>query len=229
MITVNRLIDFIKLISFSFIWKLLPLWLTISGNPPGTGGTFIPRLQRRDWYLAAFRCPCSASKDEFSEKLTGDMWLKVMHTARYADVPPSVCVSDGPGSTSGKDQRPPERPRGSSSVFGGPLLMRFNRWSVRGPRSCSHQPHISLCVQVQQDVSWKDVSRHVSWPCRRDEETSWYFYTAVTNWQSGGQMFLPLQPVCLKFGQIWRSLRAGRHRIRLRGYIKCMSVGLAAG
>lgn len=40
------------------------------------------------------------------QKLTGDMWLKVMHAARYADVPTSVCVSDGPGGTSGKDQRP---------------------------------------------------------------------------------------------------------------------------
>lgn len=71
----------------------------------------------------------------------------------------------------GKGSTSSERTRGSSSVFGGHLLMRLMTWSVRGPRSCSHQPHISLsrlssydksislCVQEQQDVSWKEAGR----------------------------------------------------------------------
>lgn len=35
-------------------------------------------------------------------KLTGDLWLKVMHSAGCAAVP-SVCIDDGPSSTSVKD------------------------------------------------------------------------------------------------------------------------------
>lgn len=67
-------------------------------------GFFSPCPAELNCDLAVFRCPCSVSRDEFSEqKLTGDMWLKVMHSARYATVPPSVCISDGPSSTSTKD------------------------------------------------------------------------------------------------------------------------------
>lgn len=36
------------------------------------------------------------------QKLTGDMWREVMHSARYVLVPPSVCVVDWPSSTSGQ-------------------------------------------------------------------------------------------------------------------------------
>lgn len=51
-----------------------------------------------------------------------------------------------------------------------PCLVDLIMCSVRGPRSCSHQPHISpslssynesisFCVQEQQDVSWKEAGR----------------------------------------------------------------------
>lgn len=36
------------------------------------------------------------------QELTGDMWREVMHSARYALVPPSVRALDRPSSTSGR-------------------------------------------------------------------------------------------------------------------------------
>lgn len=70
-------------------------------------GTFFPvssdwtEIWRPSGVRAACPGVCSAK-----QKLTGVMWLKVMHSARYAAVPPSVCISDGPSSTSVKDQCP---------------------------------------------------------------------------------------------------------------------------
>lgn len=57
-----------------------------AGNYRDPNGLF-PSLERRAWYLAAVRSPCSDEVSEAGQKLTGDMWLKVMRWARYADVP----------------------------------------------------------------------------------------------------------------------------------------------
>lgn len=70
-------------------------------------GTFFPVSSdwTEIWRPSGVRAVCPGMSSVTGQKLTGVMWLKVMHSARYAAVPPSVCISDGPSSTSAKDQR----------------------------------------------------------------------------------------------------------------------------
>lgn len=80
----------------------------------------------------------------------------------------------------------------------------------------------------------KRPSKLATW-CK-GEEAFWYFNSAVRQsvWEKSrklhpGQIFLFLHTVFLHFRQTWRSLRTGHHRIRPRGCIKPMFVGLAPG
>lgn len=158
--------------------------------------TFFPCLKWLDWDAVAFRCPCSVSRDEFSEsgqKLRGDMWLKVMHSPPYP-----FCICDGPSSTSVEGLTSSERTRGSGSVLEGTRLMRLVPSGVCGPCSCSHQPRsssydksIPLCVQDQRDVSWKKAERTGHTVQRWRDLLLILQPSCQTNWHSG-QLFFSL-------------------------------------
>lgn len=102
------------------------------------------------------------------------MWLTVMHTARYADVPPSVFLMG------------PAAPRERINVLGKNSRLQLRDWWTSADEThyvkrpwpsflLTSDPHqslssydksISLCVQEQQDVSWKEAGRAgLAWTC----------------------------------------------------------------